>query len=219
MTAILCFLYYTDMTLQIVIQKLESIQQKWHEPSTTPLRAFTEAYIIVTKNFHEALSARLFRLPYQVQKLDEAFAAYYVRATAATQLPAEWQTVVKDRKKENELFSLLLGANVHIHHDLPLALLVTVSEPKTFERDFFIVKRVFAKAIDEIVRQFYPQATNTIRAKILRIITLRTILRWRKQAWKNFVQLRTKSLSKDELLQQTLRRAQKIRRLEKLVVK
>lgn len=209
----------SNMSLQNVVQKLKQTSEKLHQWDVPSLHAFTTAYIMVTENFQSAIDDGLFQFPELVQKLDEAFATYYFHAMSKKDFPPEWRTITEARQKEHELFSLLLGANVHIHHDLPLALLETIQEPKKFEHDFFIVKKVFAHAIQDMLKVFQHNTKHTFRTRIIYLFTLRTILRWRRLAWKNFLRFRAQKLSKQELLQQTLRRAKIIRSLEKLVVK
>lgn len=203
------------MDIQNIISELALLDASL-QLHTQKLAAFNAAYLLVTKNFANALQENFFSEPAQVEKLDVAFAQYYFRAIDAEKLPLEWQTVQQRAILEpSKLFSLLLGANVHIHHDLPLALLETIEKPEIFERDYFKAQSLFKKSIQQILLQYEPKSLKTFRGKIILMVTTFTILHWRKTAWKSFLALREKKITHENLLMATLQTAQKIQKLEK----
>lgn len=203
-----------------VISKLEQTHVFLLHSKYKNLIHFNDAYLIVAKAFYNACQENFFMNAAGMEQLDRIFAEYYFRAVQQEELPPEWKdTFSSNTQKDSQLFSLLLGAHTHIRHDLPLALLETIHEPVEIEKDFIAAKKVFKKAIWEILITFDAESKKSLRGKVIYIATLWTIFRWRNDAWKSFIQLRDNRLTEADLLNRTLLHAKKIRWLEKVIVK
>lgn len=208
------------ITIDDIIHKLTSLNISLKYNNVQKLAAFNAAYLVVTKNFSEAIYANTFQDPRLMEKLVIKFALYYFRAVEARNPLPEWETVQKRSILEpSKLFSLLLGANAHINHDLPLALLVCIKKPEKFETDFFHAQKLFKKSIQEILHLFIPKDFGFVREKIILAYTTSVILRWRKHSWKQFVALRNKEITEEDILKHTFSVAKRIQTQEKYLAR
>jgi hypothetical protein len=136
--------------------------------------------------------------------LDALFADYYFQALKTQNLPKPWDDLQKkETTAASNLFLLLRGANIHINHDLPLAL-NTFKDPESLRHDFFHVKQIFKKSILEILLAFDPKSKQPgIRRSIIFRSILFLVLHWRKVAWKNAMRLKKGSFLNKDLLTRT----------------
>ncbi len=182
-------------TTKAVIVALDKLNTSL--PSTKLLRVvfFNRAYAIVTKKINDATQSGLFVHPKEMASLEIAFAIRYFEALNHYAddgvLPGAWQRINTGwlHGKHPASFSLLLGANAHINHDLLISLKKTITKPTEFRDDYFKVNKLLLDSGKEISRSYYESdPTVNFMKKALRPIYLKPtmwlILRWRTRVWK-----------------------------------
>ncbi len=204
---------------QKILQQFQGLEPRLSERHRE-LLPFHRAYEKVTQNFLSFVEKDFFENPSLLEKLDATFADLYFRAVTPPVLPEIWQTLSKKRVLEpSKLFSLLLGANVHINHDLPLALQETITSPQDFRKDYFRANKVFKKALWEIYTDIEPSSEHGLRGKIVFWTIYHLISRWRTKAWTSSLRLKQKKITQKHLENTTLRKADHIRGVESFITK
>ncbi len=119
------------------------------------LKFFNRVYVFVAKELELSVSANKFIYPELIKKLDTAFALYYFDAlnyfVENKKLPKLWNDVIEE--KLFTPFYFLLGANVHINHDLSLAIVSSVANLPEFKNDFDATDKVISKAIKNFFKR------------------------------------------------------------------
>ncbi len=117
------------------------------------------------------------------------------------ELPAAWQMANKasEYKTAPNFIFLLMGANAHINHDLPLALLKIMGgkEPVGLVKDIFKIDRLLMKSGREIAGTFEEsnQLLDLLKRHLFFLYyrpVMYMVLYWRIKAWRNY-----KSIKKD----------------------
>jgi hypothetical protein len=121
------------MTEDAVIEKMQSILQRW-EQASDQRAVFLRCYLMMTTNMRAALRQGEFRDPDWVSRLLVNFAGYYFVALQAydrdpASTPRVWyqahQAAIDARGPT--LQNLLLGVNAHINYDLVFSLVDLLS--------------------------------------------------------------------------------------------
>ncbi len=180
------------------------------------LRLFNQMYAFVDKELELAVSSGVFLHPDSVKKLDIAFSSYYFDAlnyfAEHKRLPELWGDIITH--KVFLPFYFLLGANVHINHDLTLAILDSIPSLKAFEKDFHKIDEVIREAIKKFFKTYRPKG-NFTKAKYAIVSLFRKpvtflILRWRHEAWHSAQLIAMKKLRQSDLAQDTKKVSKKL---------
>ncbi len=173
------------------------------------LRLFNQMYAFVDKELELAVSAGIFLHPDLVKKLDVAFVAYYFDAlnyfAEHKRLPELWGDIITH--KVFLPFYFLLGANVHINHDLTLAILDSIPNLKEFEKDFHKIDEVISESIKKFFKTYKPKgkfakAKYAIVALFRKPVTF-LILRWRHESWHSAQLITGQKLKQSDLARDT----------------
>jgi hypothetical protein len=151
-------------SIPAAIARMEAIEQSL--PASDGLACFDRMYLEVTRSVDAHLSQDYFADPAFMTRLDVNFANLYLAAAAcADQPPAApqaWRPLMERRSMpgiESIQFALA-GMNVHINHDLPLAIVTTCSdlgtEPTagTIHTDYQKIDQILDGAEESIRRSF-----------------------------------------------------------------
>lgn len=200
-------------SLHAVTAELEIVSRHLENTELHNLKFFNNVYTVVAGELEQAIVRKEFIFPELITELDIAFSLYYFDAlnyfAEHKRLPELWNDITQ--KKVRIPFYFLLGANVHINHDLPLAILDTTSDLKKFRRDFFVADKNIACAIKKFFKityrfSFIQYFFGCIVRKPITLI----ILAWRHQAWQQAELLTQKKLKKIDLIEKTKNIARKI---------
>lgn len=189
-------------SFQALLRKFESLETRLDKADLPQFALFNQAYLIVTQKIAQAAVANYFNNPRFIETFSICFATYYFEAVDNTMannpnLPTAWQLLQKPGSKTPHFIYLLMGANAHINHDLPLALaqsLHDASNPEDLFKDVLRIDRLLMKAGREIVATFEePSPTlNFLKRKVVFLYyrpIMYIILYWRARAWHNYRRL------------------------------
>ena len=196
--------------------ELERLNERLNDTELHTLTFFNSVYLSVVKELEHAVADGLFLHPDLVSRLDMKFALYYFDALnyfiENERLPELWRQVL--HKGVFTPFYFLIGANVHINHDLPLAIKESIENPEVFFQDFNRADMVVERALGKFLLT-YTFTGRFIFAKrffcsLYRRPVTWMILRWRHAAWKSACLLASQKLTRDDLVRDTVRVSQKL---------
>lgn len=170
---------------------------------------FNDAYLVITTAIKNAADHNYFGNPVFIEKFTVNFAHYYFRAvnetiSGSSDLPAAWKTVNEAAKNtaSPKFIFLLMGANAHINHDLPLALLQTMNKEEADDliKDILKIDKLLMKSGREIIALFSESnnALDFLKRRFIFIYyrpTMYMILYWRVKAWRNYKSIKKVGVS------------------------
>jgi hypothetical protein len=199
-------------SIQDVILGLQKQGPALVSASIDSLVVFNTTYIIVNQNISQAVASHYYTNPDTIEQLDIIFANYYFKALnqyySTQTLPPVWRNIGHCQNKP-AFIKLLIAANAHINHDLPLALLDLSAKDSThLQKDFFATDKLFRDSGKEIIAsfeeanvviQFIKQYLGFLYEKPIMAI----IIHWRHKAWKNYEALQNKALLPKDLVKRS----------------
>ena len=203
--------------------RLEDLTPRLRVHGAESLAIFNELYIVSQSGISAAAAAGNFENPAAVESLSAEFGNLYLRAMesllACGDLPEPWS--LANSNALHPYMVALIGANIHINHDLPLALRSSVGDVKDFQRDFYRMDQVFVGTSRRLF-QSCAGMTRTRRVPLFLHSAIERglcflIVQWRHAAWSNHLRLRRCLLSPTELVSRNLRTSRRIRLTSKVL--
>ena len=178
------------------MQHMLDLQNELDGTDLRHLQLFNLTYFIITKNVYAKIGTGYFSHDDVMLKLDITFAKYYFDALKeyahGKKTTPAWQ-VGFDYCHENrsmDIIHLAHGVNAHVNNDLGLALFEVVNTD--FKGDFDKVDAIIIGSLGEVISK------NKL-SPIYKPFMHRLIKRWRKNAWNNFIALKEKTITRDEI--------------------
>jgi hypothetical protein len=195
-------------SVEAVLVELDLLDSKLSQNHLDQFSLFNQAYYVVTNTIKQAAEHDYFNNPEFIEKFSVCFARYYFQAindtsTVGLDVAPAWAKINKaaEFKSVPSFILLLMGANAHINHDLPLALLETMSMQKKDDllRDVLKIDKLLMKSGREIIGTFDEsnRLVNFIKRRFQFLYyrpIMYIILGWRIIAWHNY-----KSINKNGL--------------------
>jgi hypothetical protein len=214
-------------TVLAELSKLGDILSEQHLPKFI---VFNRAYYIVTKRIIDAKEAGYFSNPEFIEKLTVCFAGYYFKAindsvTSSKDQPTAWAKLDDVKQNRAPVFLLLLmGANAHINHDLPLALLevMDINQAKILFGDVRKIDKLLMDSGKEIIgtfkesQRFYDFIKRRFQFLYYRPI-MYIILYWRIKAWQNYRSIKTVGIHESNYDNLSVKTANRLLRLGRLL--
>jgi hypothetical protein len=207
--------------LQTIADVEKTLRRMEQRLSTSHLQAvgnFNRAYLIITKNVHDAVRHNRFKHTTFLNMFDTTFASYYIAALqqyAATgsTVPA-WQIAFERSASTSPVLTMALGVNAHVNNDIP-QVLKDCSASHTYRADYNLVNSIISDSIEEVLQSLDHDTAPLSPKRTVLVpaygVTMKTLIkRWRKRAWNNFLALQGGSLSEDELEQQAAQIADRL---------
>lgn len=187
-----------------ILTRLKKLETSLATDGLAQFEVFNKAYYVVTSTIKKAAENGYFTSPEFIEKFTICFAGYYFLAVNETinkspKLPEAWAMVNKagKHKATPKFILLLMGANAHINHDLPLALLSQSEGIKnqSLIGDVIKVDKLLKKCGREIIHTFNEKnrLLNTIKRWFVFLYfepVIYMILYWRVRAWRSFLSLK-----------------------------
>lgn len=187
------------VSFQALLNEFESLEERLSKEDLPQFVLFNRAYLIVTQKITQAATAGYFNNPRFIEMFSICFAQYYFEVVDTTLahksgLPLAWQLLQEPKQNTPQSIYLLMGANAHINHDLPLALaqsLDTASNTDDLFKDVLKIDRLLMRAGREIITSFDEPSPNLnfLKRKLIFLYyrpTMYIILYWRARAWHNY---------------------------------
>lgn len=188
---------------------------------------FNTAYTIVTNEIMNAAADNYFDDPEFIERFTVCFAHYYFEAindtlSDASTLPSAWAKMNRTAhlKSVPVFIPLLMGANAHINHDLPLALVKFMDDQKTDNmlKDVRKVDKLLMKSGRQIIDTFdEPIALFDIIKRRFQFLyylpIMYMILFWRVVAWRNYRIIRRHGVEKQNHAVRSVKIADRFLRL------
>ena len=143
-----------------VLGELKALEAQLPRAGLDQLIAFNMAYTVITRGIKNAAHEGYFAKPIFIEKFTICFASYYFQAindmvSKSTELPAAWAKLRDIRGSAPIFITLLMGANAHINHDLPLAMADFLKRNKDYSlRDARKVDHILMKSGKIIIPAF-----------------------------------------------------------------
>lgn len=187
------------------LKKLNDILPGSSLETTLP---FNSVYIVITEQLQKGISTGVFKAPELMEQLDLEFVRFYFhslnRYVKEGKLSATWEPILT--KNLPSFVYALLGANIHITHDLALAI-DKVKATKELKQDFLKADKLISKARKEILAAYYITTSGDKWLWLLRVLYERPliwlIIRWRHNSLKNGLQVSAGTLAAAELKKAT----------------
>ncbi len=203
-------------SIHSIVVELDKLNNYLNGTKLNTLKFFNSVYIFVDKELENAVSSGIFSHPKIVKKLDIIFSLYYFDAlnyfTEHKKLPELWNTIIK--KGIFTPFYFLLGANVHINHDLPLAITASVPNLKEFKEDFYKIDKIIKIAIKNFFKTYKPVGNfafiKYFLVSLFRNPTTLIIIAWRRKAWHSAELISEQKLTNKDLIQKTKKISKKL---------
>lgn len=220
-------------SFQDIITALKELET---ELSTNPLPQFilfNKAYLIVTHAIQEAAGNDYFDKPEFIEKFTSCFAKYYFSAVNQTiskdsKLPFAWDAVTKalSFRTAPRFIYLMMGANAHINHDLPLALneLMNKEKEEGLLKDVLKIDKILMRSGREIIGIFDESSRVLNFLKKHLIFTyyrpaMYTILYWRIRAWRNYRSIKSNGIKNSGYTKFSVKISHRLIRLAKLLAR
>lgn len=162
---------------------------------------FNRTYIVVTQTIKNHAEDNYFRHPDHVERFTITFAQYYFRILReiiknSTSESAAWNKLLQAKNHPYSI-QLLMGANAHINHDLPLVMLKFMDQKYADElfQDVLRIDTLLVRASKTIVSSYdEPYKYLNFAKKYLRFLYLIPImwmiLSWRISAWQRYKKIK-----------------------------
>lgn len=209
-------------SFETILAELTLLNDKLPNHRLDQFSLFNEAYYLVTNSIKLAVQENYFRHPEFIEEFSTRFAWYYFQAIDGvikkdSNTPVGWAILAQISQHKNipNFITLLMGANAHINHDLPLVLVDLMDQEKSTElfEDLKIINKLLFGSGKEIIRIFDEsnKSINFIKqwGQFLYYRPIMyLILYWRLCAWQNY-----KSILEENRMRQTYsRRSSRIAR-------
>ena len=184
-----------------VLHQLQQLDQALPGSQLSSLTTFNLAYVVVTRSIAEGLAEGYFSDAGLIEDFSVCFAAYYFRAINSMlndepDLPEAWRKIISTKATLPYSVLLLMGANAHINHDLPLALLDVMTDKKSagLVGDLVKIDKLLMKSGREILANYDEgdPALSFIKTHLRWLYyrpTMYIILYWRVVAVYNYKRL------------------------------
>lgn len=183
-----------------VLAELELLNTRLLHSELSHFTAFNKAYFVVTKKIINAAEDGYFAEPERMEKISVYFAKYYFQAINdsllnTSNMATAWTKLNESAGRKNMpvFIQLLMGANAHINHDLPLALYEAIGtdDDSQLLKDMLKVDKLLMKSGREILTTFEENSRLLcfikLRCKYIYFWPImRIILYWRIIAWRNY---------------------------------
>lgn len=176
---------------------------------------FNHTYTIVTQTIRNHSRDNYFQHPNYVEQFTLAFAGYYIRIIReiiknSTSESAAWNKLLQAKSHPHSI-QLLMGANAHINHDLPLVMLKFADQKYASElfQDVLRIDTLLLRASKTIVSSYdepYKYLNFTKRhLHLLYILPIMwMILSWRTSAWRRYKKIKKQGLDKESFQKKSI---------------
>ena len=221
----------TELTsFEAVLAELDRLDGQLRRQQFDQFIVFNKAYSVVTDAIKTAAEGGYFKNPKFIEAFSAAFAQYYFQAINDTvagnpELPIAWAKVNQTADRKVPAFiPLLMGANAHINHDLPLTLLELMNGQKTDEllRDVLKIDKLLMGAGREIVKTFEePNKRLDFLRRRLQFLYYRPImyliLSWRIGAWRSYKVIKKNGRDASRYEKKSIKTADRLLKLGQLL--
>jgi hypothetical protein len=205
-------------SFKTINSELERLDKTFNKGQLQQFELFNTAYTIVTVAIQQASQNGYFDNPEFIEEFSVCFAKYYFNAvndslSSKSDLPTAWALVSKKSPKYSPRFIfLLLGANAHINHDLPLVLLKMMGKEKTDDllNDVLKIDELLMKNGRQIIAAFNEpnQFLDFLKRHFIFLYyrpIMYLILYWRIRAWHDYRELKETGLKNSPYTKRSVR--------------
>lgn len=164
------------------------------------INGFNHTYLVITREVRTSLKKAAFKYPNFLSQFDTVFASYYFEALKGhltnKPIPSAWQKAFEmaNSKKVSSFVAMSLGVNAHVNNDIALVLRDCNAQTEHYD-DYARINSIIISALNEIIDslpndKYYYGPKNKIFRPIYKYFMKLLIVRWRKQAWVNYIKLR-----------------------------
>lgn len=198
-------------SLNKLLYELSNLDGQLLESDLHRLATFNSAYLIVTTEIKEKVDDGGFENPKFIERFTIEFSRYYFQVVNdaiadVSSTSIAWTQLL--RKKTNRqlpnFINLLLGANAHINHDLPLVMVKMLDgeDSANFIQDLMKVDTILKNSGNEILGSFIeakkvPKFIKDRLSFIYLPVVMQMILFWRAKAWEDYRVVKENGISSD----------------------
>ena len=220
-----------SMTTSDVLSELLRLNTVLGSQTLPHFALFNHSYAIVTKRILRAMEEGYFKEPQLIDAFVVTFVGYYFDALNETSHGTLRSTSPWSKMNEYSciasaplFLSLLIGANAHINHDLPIALKEFVNKNSDDHSltDLAKISKILMQSGIEITDSFdEPHKFYDVLKRRFRFMYYRpamyTILCWRIVAWRNYRRLRRSDQAMSHISQRSHKIANRLLRIARIL--
>lgn len=219
------------VSFKTILAELRRLDDRLPRDGLAQFVVFNKAYFVVTEALMAAARRGYFQNPEFVEGFTVGFAHYYFAALNATvsrdpALPEAWAILNRTASQKGvpNFMLLLMGANAHINHDLPLVLLERIDQAKAEDllKDILQVDKLLMKSGRKILTTFSEPNRRLAFLKRRFIFlyyrpTMYMILYWRIGTWRSYQRMRKQGVQNRRYAKRSVRIAKRFARLGKFL--
>jgi len=188
---------------------------------------FNHTYLIITRSVFEKISTGYFENDSLMKKIDTHFGNYYFHAlneyVHQRSCPEAWNITFDTCKKGKnfQFIYMALGVNAHVNNDLPQTL-HDVMNGDLFQKDFLLVNTIIAECLHEVVLSLHEKnhlinmGKNVFENEYALFLN-GIIQKWRETAWRNYIELHNKQITKGIIETQAAKKAEILASIDSVV--
>lgn len=187
-------------TIEDVQIALEKLSHDLAADKLYSVTSFNHTYLVITRKVRTSARKSAFQYPEFLSQFDTAFANYYFNALerfiSDKPIASAWNEafVKANSKKVSNFVAMALGVNAHVNNDIALVLRDCNAQTKHYD-DYVQINSIIISALNEIIDslpndKYYYGPKNKFFRPIYKYFMKLLIVRWRKQAWVNYIKLR-----------------------------
>lgn len=204
-----------------IIDNLNFLEKQLSIHDYDQFLVFNRSYVVVTQSIKDNSEKGYFMHPEFVEDFAITFAGYYFQAmneviANTTTESAAWGKLAT-AKKHPRFIQLLLGANAHINHDLPLVMVEHMNQDYSREvfKDILSIDALLMQSGKEIIPLLDESYTcQRFIKKHLQFLyympVMYMILLWRISAWRSYKSIIKNGLSQAKFQTKSVRTANRL---------
>lgn len=209
-------------TFAATLAELKRLERSLPQKQLNQFVVFNKAYLIVTVTIQQAALDGYFQHPKFIEKFSACFASYYftaIKDNNSPKLAPAWTLLNQAGKHKTPNFVLLLmGANAHINHDLPLTLVEMLDDTKLngLVKDVLKIDKLLMRCGRDILDTFDEpnKLLNWLKRHAAFLYyrpAMYMILYWRFRAWHNYMLIKKHGLKDSNYTRYSIRVAKRFR--------
>lgn len=200
----------TINSFEDLLYALDDLKEQLPDSSLYMLATFNSAYIVVTTAIEEAFNKGYFKNPKFIEKFTLSFSRYYFQiindGLEGSNMPIAWANLLNktSSKRLPNFIYLLMGANAHVNHDLPLVMakMLDNDDTENLFKDIIKVDKLLVRCGEDILRTFtetkkLPRFIKNRTSYFYLPIVMHLILYWRVKAWKDYLSIKNNGVKPD----------------------
>lgn len=199
--------YKQAQSIEDVKDQLSALDRELQGTDMHNLIAFNHTYYIITKNVYNKLCSGYFKDDTLMQRIDTYFGNYYFDALNnyihRNDCAPAWRILFDACRKDRnfQFIYMALGVNAHVNNDLPQTLQEALKGSEQAD-DYNRINTIISYSLNEVIESLHEKnkiisVSEKMFKNIYKHYLTYIIHKWRKRAWKNYLELQNHTITKE----------------------